>query len=72
MDKNLPIANLTVGQLRALIQQTVQEAVAEVMIEFAITSELDEAARQQEAEMMDYVRSALYPNTNPSRIELDD
>lgn len=72
MDKNLPIANLTVGQLRALIQQTVQEAVAEVMIEFAITSELDEVARQQEAEMMDYVRSALYPNTNPSRIELDD
>lgn len=71
MDKNLPIAELTVEQLQALIRRTVQEAVAEVMIEFAIASEID-AELQQEAEMIDYVRSVLHPDLNQSRVELDD
>lgn len=72
MDKNLPVANLTVGQLQTLIRRTVQEAVAEVMLEIAVASEIDEESRQQEAEMVEYVQSTLYPSTNRAQVELDD
>ena len=50
------IADLTVSQLQELIRQTVQEAVAEALIEFSIAAEAD-ARITEEAEMMDYLRS---------------
>ena len=50
------IADLTVSQLQTLIRKTVQEAVAEVLIEFSIAAEED-ARITQEAEMLDYLRT---------------
>jgi hypothetical protein len=50
------ISDLTVSQLQELIRQTVQEAVAEVLIEFSIAAETD-ARISEEAEMMDYLRT---------------
>jgi Asp-tRNA(Asn)/Glu-tRNA(Gln) amidotransferase B subunit len=50
------IADLTVSQLQQLIRQTVQEAVAEVLIEFSIAAEAD-ARITEEAEMLDYLRT---------------
>jgi len=50
------IAELTVSQLQQLIRQTVQEAVAEVLIEFSIAAEAD-ARMTEEAEMLDYLRT---------------
>jgi hypothetical protein len=50
------IADLTVSQLQELIRQTVQEAVAEVLIEFSIAAEAD-ARITEEADMMDYLRT---------------
>ena len=65
------ISDLTVSQLQELIRQTVQEAVAEVLIEFSIAAEAD-ARITEEAEMMDYLRS-LQPSTprrqTPSRAD---
>jgi hypothetical protein len=58
------IADLTVSQLQQLIRQTVQEAVAEVLIEFSIAAEAD-ARITEEADMMDYLRT-LQP-TAPRR-----
>ena len=55
------IADLTVSQLQQLIRQTVQEAVAEVLIEFSIAAEAD-AHITEEAEMLDYLRT-LQPAT---------
>ncbi len=50
------IAELTVTQLQALIRQTVQEAVTEVLIEFAAAAEFD-AEITARAEMTDYLRT---------------
>jgi len=52
------ISDLTVSQLQRLIRETVQEAVAEVIIEFSAAAE-QEAQLQYEAEMVDYMRSTL-------------
>jgi hypothetical protein len=66
------IADLTVSQLQQLIRQTVQEAVAEVLIEFSIAAEAD-ARITEEADMMDYLRTlqptAARRSPNPSRAD---
>jgi len=67
------IADLTVSQLQQLIRKTVQEAVAEVLIEFSIAAEVD-ARVTQDAEMMDYLRT-LRPTAArpvPDRSHADD
>ncbi|QPC82714.1 hypothetical protein G4Y79_24020 [Phototrophicus methaneseepsis] len=46
------------SQLKHLIRRTVQEAVAEVIIEFSVAAEAD-AQITYEAEMVDYLRSIL-------------
>jgi hypothetical protein len=65
------ISDLTVSQLQELIRQTVQEAVAEVLIEFSIAAEAD-ARITEEAEMMDYLRTiqpASARRPSPSRAD---
>ena len=52
------ISDLTVSQLQKLIRETVQEAVAEVMIEFSIAAEMDEQVAY-EAELNDYLRNSM-------------
>lgn len=52
------ISELTIGELRTLIRETVQTSVAEVMIEFAAAAD----AEQQiaiEAEITDYLRMTM-------------
>lgn len=68
------ISELTVSQLQALIRRTVQEAVAEVIIEFSMAAEMD-AQLTYEAEMADYLRAALNPQFNDNELirqQLDD
>ncbi|MCU0514025.1 MAG: hypothetical protein MUE40_15825 [Anaerolineae bacterium] len=52
------VSDLTVTQLQKIIRETVQEAVAEVMIEFSIAAEMDQHLAY-EAEMSDYLRHSL-------------
>lgn len=52
------ISELTVSELQKLIRQTVQEAVAEVIIEFNAVAEAEEQIRM-EAAMTDYLRSTI-------------
>jgi hypothetical protein len=52
------ISELTVSQLQQLIRETVQEAVAEVIIEFNAIAEAEEQLRL-EAEMTDYLRATM-------------
>lgn len=58
MNKDPKISELTVSQLKQLIRKTVQEAVAEVIIEFSVAAEMD-AQITYEAEMADYLRSIM-------------
>jgi hypothetical protein len=58
MANELLISDLTVGELQSLIKKTVQEAMAEVLIEFTIAAELD-AEVTYRAEMADCLRSHL-------------
>jgi uncharacterized protein YdhG (YjbR/CyaY superfamily) len=58
MNENDRIADLTVEELRTLIRQTVQEAMAEVLIEFSLAAEYD-AELAYQAEMTDLLRSSL-------------
>jgi recombinational DNA repair protein RecR len=74
--KDPKISELTVSQLKRLIRSTVQEAVAEVIIEFSAAAEVD-AQLSYEAEMVDYLRSILQnsqeSNPKPARASrLDD
>lgn len=52
------ISELTVSQLQRLIRQTVQEAVAEVIIEFSAAAEV-EAQLEYEAEMNQYIKQTI-------------
>ena len=58
MNKDPKISELTVSQLKHLIRKTVQEAVAEVIIEFSVAAEMD-AQITYEAEMAEYLRSII-------------
>lgn len=59
------ISELTVSELQELIRATVQEAVAEVIIEFSMAAELEEQLTR-EAEMTDLIRSTLHGIPHPS------
>lgn len=59
MDIYQRIADLTVEEFQALIRQTVQEAMAEVMVEFSAAAERD-AELTYQAEMTDLLRSSLH------------
>jgi L-aminopeptidase/D-esterase-like protein len=52
------ISELTVSELQKLIRQTVQEAVAEVMIEFNMMAQAEERL-ELEAAMTDYLRNTI-------------
>ena len=52
------VSDLTIGQLKQLIFHTVQEAVAEVLLEFSIAAEHD-AALYYQAEMTDWLRASI-------------
>jgi len=60
MDKT-QVADLTVEELRTLIRETVQKAVAEVMVEFATAAEID-AQVAYDAEISDYLRESMQQN----------
>lgn len=59
------VADLTVDELQRMIRETVQQAVAEVMIEFAVTAQFDEQLAY-EAEMNDLLRASLQRQALPS------
>jgi recombinational DNA repair protein RecR len=69
------ISELTVSQLQQLIRSTVQEAVAEVIIEFNAAAEYEERL-QYEAEMTDFLQHSLqglsYGATGSTPTHLDD
>ena len=52
------IADLSLDELKTLIRQTVQEAVAEVLVEFSIAAERDTGLMAQ-AELMVLLRNSL-------------
>lgn len=52
------ISELTVSQLQELIRSTVQEAVAEVILEFSAAAEVEDRL-QFEADVVDYLRSSM-------------
>jgi hypothetical protein len=54
----LKISELTVSQFRRLIRKTVQEAVAEVIIEFNAVAAAEEKL-QMEAELAEYLRTTM-------------
>ncbi|MGB1285984.1 MAG: hypothetical protein ACPG7F_05585 [Aggregatilineales bacterium] len=56
--EDLKISELTIAELKTLIRQTVQEAVAEVIIEFSIAAEIDEQIAR-EAELNEYLRDTM-------------
>jgi len=58
MGNDPKISELTISQLQQIIHKTVQEAVAEVIIEFSAVAEAEEQIRY-EAEMTDYLRATM-------------
>ena len=56
--KDLKVSDLTVSQLQQLIRETVQEAVAEVFIEFNAVAQAEEQMLL-EAELAEYMRSNM-------------
>jgi len=74
MTEDPKITELTVSQLQRLIRETVQEAVAEVIVEFSAAAEAEEQM-QFEAEMADYMRSTMQQMQRrglASGVHLDD
>ena len=59
MNEQVRVAEMSVGQLRELIRTTVQEAMAEVLLEFSLAAEYD-AQIVYEAEMNDLLRASLH------------
>jgi L-aminopeptidase/D-esterase-like protein len=62
---DLKVSDLTVSQLQRLIRETVQEAVAEVIIEFNAIAEADEQLRM-EAELAEYLRASMQGQSHSS------
>jgi L-aminopeptidase/D-esterase-like protein len=56
--KDQKITDLTVSQLQQIIRETVQEAVAEVLIEFNALAQAEEDIRL-EAELAEYLRNNM-------------
>lgn len=67
------ISELTVSELQQLIRATVQEAVAEVIIEFNAAAAAEEQLRY-EAEITDFLRNTMQGNNAHffSGVRLDD
>lgn len=57
--EELRVSDLTLSELRALIRETVQTSVAEVLIEFSAAAEMDEQVAY-EAEMNELLRAGLH------------
>jgi hypothetical protein len=58
--KDPKISDLTVSQFQRLIRKTVQQAVAEVIIEMSMVSQMDDDDQiKYEAELTDYIRNSL-------------
>ena len=53
------IADLTIAEFHKLVRQVVQEAMAEVMVEFSVAMERD-ANLAAQAEITDWLRSSLH------------
>lgn len=70
MNEQERIAELSVGQLRDLIRTTVQEAMAEVLLEFSLAAEYD-AQIVYEAEMNDLLRTTLHDQLAGSAFMMD-
>lgn len=71
--KDPKISELTVSQLQGLIKETVQEAVAEVLIEINAIAEAENELIA-EAEMAEYLKSSIQGMpfasfANPSRLD---
>jgi L-aminopeptidase/D-esterase-like protein len=58
MNPKRTINDMTIEELQALVRETVQEAMAEVLIEFAVAAEHD-AQLVYQAELTDLLRSSL-------------
>lgn len=58
MKHDAKVTDLTIAELQQLIRETVQQAVAEVLIEFNAAAEAD-AQLRYEAEMTDYLRTNM-------------
>ena len=61
--KDLKVSDLSVSQLQQLIRETVQEAVAEVLIEFNAIAEAEEQLRV-EAELAEFMRTSMQGSAN--------
>jgi transglutaminase/protease-like cytokinesis protein 3 len=62
--KDPKISDLTVSQFQRLIRKTVQQAVAEVIMEMSMVSQMDDNDQiEYEAELTDYIRNSLNTNT---------
>jgi len=59
MNPSERLADLMVEELKTLIRQTVQEAVADVIVEFAIVAERD-AELMAQAELTGLLRDSLH------------
>jgi L-aminopeptidase/D-esterase-like protein len=74
-DKDERVADLTMDELYALIQQSVQEAVAEVLLELSMVAEYEQEIEAQ-AELTDWLRSSLGDylagHSDPGVPHLDD
>lgn len=58
MNNETRISDLTISQFNALVRKTVQESIAEVLLEFSLAAEY-EAELVQQAEMNDMIRASL-------------
>jgi histone H3/H4 len=58
MNEQQAIAELTVAELRRLIRETVQEAMAEILVELSVAAEHD-AELTYQAEITDLLRASL-------------
>lgn len=56
--KDVKVSELTVSQLQRLIKRTVQQAVAEVIIEFSALREVEDDV-DYETELSEYLRHSL-------------
>lgn len=71
--KQTRVADLTVGQLQHIIRTTVQQAVAEVIIEMQNLREMDEDELvAYEAELTEYVQSTLNASSEGGWRKHDD
>lgn len=66
------ISDLTISELQTLIRETVQEAVAEVIVEFSIAAEIDEQITR-EAELTEMLRTSIAFSSGVTELStLDD